>query len=226
MNKYRSLFAALMLAFFIPTPAFASECDQFFPEGKEIVVPNTVVLCNSFFATVYDDVNNATVFSTEIAQERVKKVPRTDDFRGDKRIADTPTPADYTNSGYDRGHMVPAADADDKQEMSDTFLMTNMTPQLPSVNRVAWRMLEDRVRSTPFKWVVTGAYYGPNIKCDVTVKCIGKAKVPVPVFLYKVSFFESGKVAVYIVDNVTPKSQVETMKLEELEAKIGFKLRR
>lgn len=220
----KKLLVLLALAF-TSTPALASECDQFFPNGREIKVPNTVVLCNSFFATVYDDVNNATVFSTEIAQPRVVKVARTDDFRADKRIADSPTPADYTNTGYDRGHMVPAANADDKQEMSDTFYMTNMTPQLPSVNRVAWRMLEDRVRSTPFKWVVTGAYYGPSPKCDMNVKCIGKAKVPVPLFLYKVSFFESGNVAVYIVDNVTPKSQVSTMSLDELEAKLGYKLR-
>lgn len=213
----KKLLAALLLA--LPTTAFASPCDQFFPNGKEIVVPNTKVLCNSFYAIVYDDARNANVFSTEVAQTRAVKVPRKDDFRGDKRISDTPVPEDYTNSGYDRGHMVPAANADDPIEMSDTFLMTNMTPQLPSVNRIAWKNLEERVRSVPFKWVVTGAHYPPN------PKVIGKNKVPVPVFLYKVAFFESGNVAVYIVDNVTPKSQVETMKLEELEAKIGYKLR-
>jgi len=205
--------------FLIPGTAFASPCDQFYPNGKEIVVPNTKVLCNSFFAVVYDDDRNANIFSTEIAQERVKKTPRTDDFRADKRIADSPTPADYTNSGYDRGHMVPAANADDPNEMSDTFFMTNMTPQLPSVNRVAWKNLEERIRSVPFKWVVTGAHY------SATPKVIGKNKVPVPDFLYKVAFFESGNVAVYIVDNLVPKSQVSTMKLEELEAKIGYKLR-
>jgi endonuclease G len=205
--------------FLLPGTAFASPCDQFFPSGKEIVVPNTKVLCNSFFAVVYDDDRNANIFSTEIAQERVKKTPRTDDFRADKRIADSPTPADYTNSGYDRGHMVPAANADDPKEMSDTFFMTNMTPQLPSVNRVAWKNLEERIRSVPFKWVVTGAHY------SATPKVIGKNKVPVPDFLYKVAFFESGNVAVYIVDNLVPKSQVSTMKLEELEAKLGYKLR-
>lgn len=214
MRKFLALVAILFA-----TPAFASPCDQFFPNGKEIVVPNTVVLCNSFFATVYDPKNQANVFSTEIAQERVRKVPRTDDFRPDKRVANAPTPDDYTNSGYDRGHMVPAANADDPNEMSDTFLMTNMTPQLPSVNRVAWRMLEDRVRSTPFKYVITGAYYSPN------PKRIGKRGVPVPDMLYKVSFFPDGKTAVYIVDNLVPKSQVSTMSLEALEAKLGYKLR-
>jgi endonuclease G, mitochondrial len=219
----KKLLIALSLLF-VPAAAFASPCDQFYPNGKEVVVPNTVVLCNSFFVTVYDDVNNATVFSSEIAQERVKKVPRTNDFRADKRIKDSPTPDDYTNTGYDRGHMAAAANADDTIEMSESFLMTNMTPQLPSVNRVAWRMLEDRVRSIPFKWVVTGAYYGATPKCGATTKCIGKSQVPVPQFLYKVVFFESGKTAVYIIDNVTPKSQVSTMSLEELEKLIGYKL--
>lgn len=222
MKKLLLAFAFIMLG---STPAFASQCDHFFPNGKEIVVPGTKVLCNSFFVTVYDEKTQANVFSSELAQERVKKTERTNDFRPDKRVANAPTPDDYTNTGYDRGHMVPAADADDPNEMSDTFLMTNMTPQLPSVNRVAWKNLEDRVRSTPFKWVVTGAYYGPSPKCDVNVKCIGKkAKVPVPIFLYKVSFFPDGKTAVYIVDNLVPKSQVSTMSLDELEAKIGYKL--
>ena len=215
----------ILLAMMFASPAYASQCDQFFPNGKELVVPNTVVLCSSFFATVYDDVNNATVFSTEVVQARLVKTPRTDDFRADKRISDSPTPADYTNSGYDRGHMVPAANADEPKEMSDTFLMTNMTPQLPSVNRVAWKNLEERVRSLPFQWVITGAYYGPAIKCGTATKCIGKAKVPVPDMLYKVVFFESGKTGVYIVDNLVPKSQISTMSIEELEAKIGYKLR-
>jgi DNA/RNA endonuclease G (NUC1) len=81
------------------------------------------------------------------------------------------------------------------------------------------RLLKDRIRSVPFKWVVTGAHY------SASPKVIGKNKVPVPDFLYKVAFFESGNVVVYIVDNLVPKSQVSTMKLEELEAKIGYKLR-
>ncbi len=207
------------LLFLVPGAAFASPCDQFYPNGKEIVVPNTKVLCNSFYAIVYNDDRNANILSTEIAQERVKKVARTDDFRADKRIADSPTPADYTNTGYDRGHMVPAANADDPNEMSDTFLMTNMTPQLPSVNRVAWRLLEDQVRDLPFKWVVTGAHYSP------TAKTIGKAQVPVPDMLYKVVYLKDGSTIAYTVNNLVPKSQIEKVSIEQLEAKIGYKLR-
>lgn len=214
----KKLLVALLLL--VPAPAFASQCDVFFPNGKEIVVPGTKVLCNSFYATVYNDDFNANVFSTEIAQARAVKVARTDDFRADKRISDSPTPADYTNTGYDRGHMVPAANADDPKEMSDTFLMTNMTPQLPAVNRIAWKQLEEYVRQIPFQWVVTGAHYAAGYKT------IGVNKVPVPDFIYKVVYLKDGSILAYVVDNTgASKATVQQVQIEVLEKAVGFKLR-
>ena len=209
----------LTTLFFILSPlsAHASDCDQFFPNGKEIVVPDTKVLCNSFFVSVFNTKINGVVFSSEIAQARLVKTERTNNFRADKRIANSPTPEDYTNTGYDRGHMVPAADADDPKEMSDTFFMTNMTPQLPSVNRVAWKNLEDRVRSVPFKYVLTGAIY------NTTPKTIGANKVPIPYILYKIAYFDSGNIAVYIVDNVKD-AKVRTINIYELEKLTLLKL--
>ena len=210
----------ILLFALLPAPAFASQCDVFFPNGKEIIVFGTKVLCNSFYATVYDDDHNANIFSTEIAQERAVKVARTDDFRADKRIADSPTPADYTNTGYDRGHMVPAADADDPKEMSDTFLMTNMTPQLPAVNRIAWKQLEEYVRSVPFKWALTGAHYSAGFKT------IGVNKVPVPDFIYKVIYLKDGSTQAFVVDNSgAGKATVQQVQIEVLEKAVGFKLR-
>ena len=209
----------LTTLFFILSPlsAHASDCDQFFPNGKEIVVPDTKVLCNSFFVSVFNTKINGVVFSSEIAQARLVKTERTNNFRADKRIANSPTPEDYTNTGYDRGHMVPAADADDPKEMSDTFFMTNMTPQLPSVNRVAWKNLEDRVRSVPFKYVLTGAIY------NTTPKTIGANKIPVPSILYKIAYFDSGNIAVYIVDNIKD-AKVRTINIDELEKLTLLKL--
>ena len=209
----------LTTLFFILSPlsAHASDCDQFFPNGKEIVVPDTKVLCNSFFVSVFNTKINGVVFSSEVAQARLVKTERTNNFRADKRIANSPTPEDYTNTGYDRGHMVPAADADDPKEMSDTFFMTNMTPQLPSVNRVAWKNLEDRVRSVPFKYVLTGAIY------NTTPKTIGANKIPVPSILYKIAYFDSGNIAVYIVDNIKD-AKVRTINIDELEKLTLLKL--
>jgi endonuclease G len=210
----KRLLTVLFFALFAGS-AYASPCDQFFPNGKEIVIPDTKVLCNSFFVSVFNTKINGVVFSSEVAQARLVKTERTNNFRADKRVANSPTPEDYTNTGFDRGHMVPAADADDPKEMSDTFFMTNMTPQLPSVNRVAWKNLEDRVRSVPFKYVLTGAIY------DAVPKTIGANKVPVPSILYKLAYFDSGNIAVYVVDNIKD-AKVRTISIEQLEKQTGI----
>lgn len=56
--------------------------------------------------------------------------------------------SDYTRSGFDRGHMVPAADRSATiGAMRSTFIMTNVCPQVPSLNRGSWKRLEDGCRS-------------------------------------------------------------------------------
>lgn len=57
---------------------------------------------------------------------------------------------DYARTGYDRGHMAPAADFKKSQAAIDaTFVMSNMAPQTANLNRSAWEKLEARVR----KWI-------------------------------------------------------------------------
>lgn len=214
MKKLIALFVLLAAS----QPAFAaSSCPNLYPNSKEIVVPNTVELCSEFFVTIFDVKNNGAVFSSEIATPRVNKVVRKNDFRADRRVPRGPTPDDYTNSGYDRGHMTPAADSNTDKQMSETFLMTNMTPQLPSVNRIAWRLLEERVRTVPFTHVITGAVY------QWPAKTIGKNKVPVPIALYKMVYLASGSKEIYYVDNVD-RATVRTITEADLENKIGLDL--
>ncbi|EPR5514035.1 DNA/RNA non-specific endonuclease, partial [Vibrio vulnificus] len=74
------------------------------------------------------------------------------------------TLADYSNSGYDRGHLAPSAAMDfSQQSMQQSFLMSNMSPQLPGFNRVGWRLLEEHVRDLANEYnelyVVTGPIY-------------------------------------------------------------------
>lgn len=55
---------------------------------------------------------------------------------------------DYTNTGFDRGHLCPSDDRDaSPEDNSATFLMTNIVPQAPQHNRVVWKNLEDYCRS-------------------------------------------------------------------------------
>ncbi|MEG4249378.1 DNA/RNA non-specific endonuclease [Microcoleus sp.] len=56
-------------------------------------------------------------------------------------------PGDYMGSGYDRGHIAPSADRTrNEADNSSTFLMTNMVPQSPELNRGVWGDLEDYCR--------------------------------------------------------------------------------
>jgi endonuclease G len=59
-----------------------------------------------------------------------------------------PRHGDYTNSGYDRGHMAPNADFNDTRENAlMTFFIANIWPQTPQVNRVTWLETENKTRS-------------------------------------------------------------------------------
>ncbi len=53
---------------------------------------------------------------------------------------------DYKGYGYDRGHLAPAANhVLNSKRMADTFLLSNVSPQLPSFNRGYWKKLEKHV---------------------------------------------------------------------------------
>lgn len=205
----------VLLSLLVASPIFASQCDDKFPNGKEVKVPNTTVLCNTFYATVFDEAHNAAIFSTEVAQSKTAAVTRTNDFRADSRLKNSPRPDDYTNSGYDRGHLTPAADASTPEQMSDTFLMTNMTPQEPTVNRTPWRLLEVKVRDGSYKYVVTGAVY------SFPAKTIGKNNVSVPVSYYKLVYLEDGKVQAFEAEN-KPNSPVVESTLDSVKKKSGI----
>ena len=82
------------------------------------------------------------------AQEVTGGVGRTDNFRSDHEIGTgSASLADYKGSGYDRGHLAPAGDMTwSRSAMSQSFFLSNMSPQLPAFNRGIWRSLESAVR--------------------------------------------------------------------------------
>ena len=93
---------------------------------------------------------------------------------------------DYTGSGYTRGHMAPAGDmAFETDAMQESFYMSNMSPQLRTVNNGIWKELEEQVRDWAFHegrvYVVTG----PMLNRDC-IKRLGKNKVSVPSAFYKI----------------------------------------
>lgn len=83
-------------------------------------------------------------------------------FIPDKKVeSNSALSTDYSNSGYDRGHMVPAGDFKCCQDlMNETFYMSNICPQVPDFNRGIWENIESRIRGWAVRdeelYVVTG----------------------------------------------------------------------
>ncbi len=111
---------------------------------------------------------------------------RTNDFREDKDVKKrSASLEDYKKSGYDRGHLCPAGDMGwSEQTMSESFLMSNMSPQLPGFNRGIWKRLETDVREWTKKndelYIVTAGVL------EDSLHTIGINKVAVPRYYYKV----------------------------------------
>ncbi|MEN0005986.1 MAG: DNA/RNA non-specific endonuclease [Bacteroidota bacterium] len=116
-----------------------------------------------------------------------KWVERPDLFLPDPAIrSQSATPDDYYRSGYDRGHLVPAADrAFSKEAIEETFLMSNISPQAHSFNGGIWRELEELTRSWAKKYkklyVVTGPVFSMPAKGR-----IGDNEVTIPAAYFKV----------------------------------------
>lgn len=111
---------------------------------------------------------------------------RSDDFREDPQVrTGSASLNDYYRSGYDRGHLAPAGDMKfSDNAMSESFYMSNMSPQEPSFNRGIWRELEEEVRELAVDngrlFVVTGPVFGKRNRR------IGDNRVSIPRAFYKV----------------------------------------
>lgn len=93
-------------------------------------------------------------------------------FLTDPRTRSGVSHQDYSNSGYDRGHMAPnyaIATRYGQEAQRETFLMSNITPQAPDLNRIWWRVLEEK-EANDFAvrlervWVVTGPVFAGAVK--------------------------------------------------------------
>ena len=151
-------------------PSLAETCGQHLDKG----MPSTnsdQFLCRDGYAVGYNyDTKNADWVAYHITAESVNITnKRSNAFKEDSEMPDyaRSTLADYKGSGYDRGHLAPSATMDFSQEsMKQSFLMSNMSPQLPGFNRVGWRVLEEHVRDLANEYnelyVVTGPIYQGN----------------------------------------------------------------
>ncbi|KAG0171410.1 nuclease [Apophysomyces sp. BC1034] len=162
--------------------------------------------------------------------------------RNDKFAEDTDVPvlfrallSDYSRSGFDRGHMAPAADAVATQKaMDQTFLLTNMSPQVGrGFNQNYWAYLEafcrDLTGNFTDVYVYTGPLFLPKKKTGqlskrgvpeytMTYSLLGDANVAVPTHFYKIILIPQGDsfasaafvLPNEVIDNATPLTDFKT----------------
>ena len=100
--------------------------------------------------------------------------------------------SDYARSGYDKGHLAPAADMQwSRTAMTDSFYMSNMTPQLPMFNRGIWKQLETWVRGVAVVETNIFIVTGPIVTSNDLAHTIGANRVVVPSAFYKVILDET-----------------------------------
>jgi endonuclease G, mitochondrial len=182
MKRLLGLIVCILL-FFSPA-ASCAEADllPLSPDCGQVIRHTAYTLC-------YDERYEQAGWAMYVLTREMLGAPgaRRNDFRPDPLVkTGSATPADYRGSGYDKGHLVPAADMKISPKcMSESFFMSNMTPQEPSFNRGIWKHLEEMVR----EWAVEdGELYvvtGP-VLADGRFRTIGPDRVAVPLRFYKV----------------------------------------
>jgi endonuclease G len=161
------------------------------------------ILRNRHYTLGYSYYFRQAKWALEIIDPGKVDIERIDNFRPDYRIpsqfrADL---AHYTSSGYDRGHLVASANQNEAElQNSETFLLSNMSPQQPQFNRGIWRKLEAAIRkldADPDIWE-TYVICGPVFYFDTPVENISSEEldgvsIPIPNAYFKSILTEDKK---------------------------------
>ena len=175
-------------------PLPLNRCSNFNPPGyipgTRLKNKNIVPICRQGYYTEVDiDAKIPSYVSYVLTPEHSTGcIARSNAFARDNSLTKdkSASPTDYAHSGYDIGHMSPDGDnAWDKQVELESFLLTNMCPQLPGFNRGIWKLLESHVRAWALERnhdliIISGPVY--DIKKD---QMIGSG-IDVPSGFYKI----------------------------------------
>jgi endonuclease G, mitochondrial len=159
-------------------------------ENLEIPVsshPDEIIYHLAYTIGYSEEHEQARWVAYELSNDEVEgTAKRRAQFRNDPEVSTgSATLKDYHKSGFDRGHLAPTADMRLTEDyMSESFYMSNISPQVPGFNRGIWKKLEIMVRKMAVQnesiYVITGPIFEANIGK------IGASRVTVPGFYYKV----------------------------------------
>ena len=168
----------------------------------------TVLLKHKTYTATYDIQKNYPVlveyWLTKAMLLCPVRIPRGTAFKPDPLLKkETDLQSSYDGSGYDRGHNMNAEDNRcDKVGMDESFYFSNMTPQVPQLNRGVWKSLETEVRETAALSDSVMVWMGSVGE----IKKVGKLSIPAQ--CWKVIYIKkSGQYFAWIFPNEVPKNK-------------------
>jgi endonuclease G len=213
MNKFLSFIFVILALNSVSTsnaaqrsPNPIQSCNIHAPYGLPTSSRQLTLICRQAYLSGYDSSSKIPEYVawTLTPEAALGCIARTNAFAADASISNGPTPQDYAGTGYDKGHMAPDGDQSwDQQVEIESFLMTNMVPQAPSLNRGIWKLLETSYRgwvvqlNRPFT-AISGAVY------STTDKTIGRGVIVPHAFFKIVVDQQTGQVAAWYFPHTAP----------------------
>ena len=185
----------------------------------------TYPLCFNGFAVMYSGVTKTPIWVAEhLTRQRItaaKTLVREDNFHEETRLPNEVRSllSDYTNTGFDRGHLAPNADMANPGSQFDSFSLANIAPQTPDNNRKTWVKIETQTRNLTNQYgsayVVTGvAFLTPEVKRL-------KNRVLVPSHFFKAVYLPSQHQAIAFFSPNDDSGTVEKISLSTLKKRTG-----
>jgi endonuclease G len=212
--------------------AASTGCPQFFPGGSapDLVnpklLPKTRMICYSAFAVLHSGITRTPLWAAEHLTrnglDAAVATERKDTFHEEPRLPSDERADldDYARSGFDRGHLAPAADMPDEQAQHESFSLANMIPQDPQSNRGLWAGIEAAARGLARKsdelYVVSGPVFQGG-----TLKRL-RGRVLVPTHIFKAVYDpKRNQAAAYLAENADG-DHWRTVSMSELQQLTGI----
>lgn len=190
---------ALTLSTILATPALSwdqwapepvASCQAQAPYGFPQTARPGVAICRHAYLTLNDTEAKIPIWTSYLLTppNALGCLPRTNAFMADNSLPKGKRAEikDYAGSGYDIGHVAPDGDMSFNQRAEyESFLLTNMYPQLPGLNRGIWKLLETAVRGWTVQRNHAMLIYVGAIR-SANEKTIGDSQVVVPNYFFKI----------------------------------------
>lgn len=216
-----------------PAPRPVQACKEFLPYGfPSAKKQNTTTICRTAYALEHDNLAKIPMWVAykSTTMQILGCVARVNSFSADQSLKKgfRSEPTDYYNSGFDMGHLANSADMSwDIKIARESFILSNIAPQVPGLNRGVWKTLESVTRSWTYTrmngvTIYTGSVYNAN-----TDTKIGDNGVVVPREFYKIIIDNDNKTSLAFIfpnrDNLSNSIQNFQTTVQQIERATGIK---